>query len=86
MKVNEDAWKFIQQHLGYTDEELELFRSNPKNTDIVSKAPDLMNKTIFAEVVTWGTDHILMVHGLGAKSKGVLHFPGPFKQRISKKQ
>jgi hypothetical protein len=38
MKVNEDVWKFIQQHLGYTDEELELFRSNPKNTDIVSKA------------------------------------------------
>ena len=52
MKVNEGAWKFIQQHLGYTDEELELFRSNPKNTDIVSKAPDLMNKTIVAEVVT----------------------------------
>jgi len=51
MKVNEDAWKFIQQHLGYTDDELELFRSNPKNTDIVSKAPDLMNKTIVAEVV-----------------------------------
>jgi hypothetical protein len=46
MKVEEDAWKFIQQHLGYTDEELELFRSNPKNTDIVSKAPELMNKTI----------------------------------------
>ena len=52
MKVEEEAWKFIQQHLGYTDEELELFRSNPKNTDIVSKAPDLMNKTIVAEVVT----------------------------------
>jgi hypothetical protein len=52
MKVEEEAWKFIQQHLGYTDEELELFRSNPKNTDIVSKAPDLMNKTIIAEVVT----------------------------------
>jgi uncharacterized repeat protein (TIGR04076 family) len=51
MKIEEDAWKFIQQHLGYTDEELELFRSNPKNADIVSKAPELMNKTIIAEVV-----------------------------------
>jgi uncharacterized repeat protein (TIGR04076 family) len=51
MKVEEGAWKFIQQHLGYTDEELELFRSNPKNADIISKAPDLMNKTIIAEVV-----------------------------------
>ena len=47
MKVNEDTWKFMQQHLGYTDEELELFRNNPKNADIMSKAPDLMNKTIF---------------------------------------
>ena len=51
MKVNEDTWKFMQQHLGYTDEELELFRNNPKNADIMSKAPDLMNKTIIAEVV-----------------------------------
>jgi hypothetical protein len=31
MKVEENAWKFMQQHLGYTDEELELFPSNPKN-------------------------------------------------------
>jgi len=52
MKVEEDIWKFIQQHLGYTDEELELFRNNPKNVDIISKAPSLMKKTIIAEVVT----------------------------------
>jgi len=51
MKVNEETWKFMQQHLGYTDGELEKFRSNPKNVDIMSKAPDLMNKTIVAEVV-----------------------------------
>ena len=51
MKVNEDTWKFMQQHLGYTDEELEKFRSKPKNVDIMSKAPDLMNKTIIAEVI-----------------------------------
>ena len=51
MKVDEDTWKFMQKHLGYTDEELELFRNNPKNADIMSKAPGLMNKTIIAEVV-----------------------------------
>ena len=51
MEVNEETWKFMQQHLGYTDEELEVFRSNPKNVDIMSKAPELMNKTIIAEVV-----------------------------------
>jgi uncharacterized repeat protein (TIGR04076 family) len=51
MKVDEDTWKFVQQHLGFTDEELELFRNNPKNVDIILKAPGLMNKTIIAEVV-----------------------------------
>ena len=51
MKVDERTWKFMQKHLGYTDEELEVFRSNPKNEDIMSKAPALMSKTIVAEVV-----------------------------------
>ena len=51
MKVDEGTWKFMQKHLGFTDEELELFRNNPKMVDIVSKAPGLMNKTIIAEVV-----------------------------------
>ena len=36
MKVDEDAWRCIQQHLGWTDEELELFCSNLKNKHIVS--------------------------------------------------
>ena len=51
MEVNEETWKFLQEHLGYTEEELALFCSNPKNVDIISKAPELMNKTIIAEVV-----------------------------------
>jgi len=51
MKVDEATWKIVKEHLGYTDEELELFRSNPKNADIISKIPALMGKTIVAEVV-----------------------------------
>ena len=49
--MNEDLLKYMQQHLGYTDEELELFGSNPKNLEILSKVPGLMQKTIIAEVV-----------------------------------
>jgi uncharacterized repeat protein (TIGR04076 family) len=49
--MNEDLLKFMQHHLGYSDEELELFRSNPKNLEILSKVPALMQKTIVAEVV-----------------------------------
>jgi uncharacterized repeat protein (TIGR04076 family) len=51
MKVDEGTWKFMQKHLGFSDEELELFRNNPRTVDIVSKAPALMKKTIVAEVV-----------------------------------
>ena len=50
--MDENTWTFMQRHLGYSDEELELFRSNPKNIDIISKALALMQKTIVAEVVS----------------------------------
>ncbi len=51
VEMNEELLRFMQQHLGYTDEEMELFRSNPKNLEILSKVPALMQKTIVAEVV-----------------------------------
>ncbi|UCD21771.1 MAG: TIGR04076 family protein [Chloroflexota bacterium] len=51
MKINEDVWNFYQQHLGYSDEEMKKFRENPRNEDVISKAPALMNKTIIVEVV-----------------------------------
>jgi len=51
MKVSEDVWKFYQQHLGYDDEEMKKFRENPRNADILSKAPALMSKTIVVEIV-----------------------------------
>ena len=56
MGIRDVAWKamkwtFIKKHLGYTDEEMELFRSNPRNEDVLSKAPALLNKTIVIEVV-----------------------------------
>jgi uncharacterized repeat protein (TIGR04076 family) len=51
VKVEEETWKFMQQHLGFNDEEIELFRRNPKNEEIISKVPALMEKTIVAEVV-----------------------------------
>jgi uncharacterized repeat protein (TIGR04076 family) len=51
MKVSEDMWNYLQERLGYTDEEMKLFRENPRNEDVISKAPALMNKTIVVEVV-----------------------------------
>jgi uncharacterized repeat protein (TIGR04076 family) len=51
MKLDERTWKTVQQHLGYNDEEMKKFRENPRNEDVLAKAPGLMNKTIMAEVI-----------------------------------
>jgi len=51
MKTDEGTWKTFQQRLGYNDEEMKKFRENPRNTDVLAKAPALMNKTIVATVV-----------------------------------
>jgi uncharacterized repeat protein (TIGR04076 family) len=51
MPVDENTWRFFQQHLGYSDEEMALFRADPRNAEVLAKAPALMQKTIVAEVV-----------------------------------
>ena len=56
MGIRDIAWKtmkwtFMKKHLGYTTEEMELFRSNPRNEDVLAKAPALLSKTIFIKVV-----------------------------------
>jgi uncharacterized repeat protein (TIGR04076 family) len=51
MAVDENTWRFFQQHLGYSDEEMALFRANPRNADVLAKGAALMQKTIVAEVV-----------------------------------
>ena len=48
---NAIKWKFIKKRLGYTDDEMKTFRENPRNEDLVSKAPELAKKTIIAEVI-----------------------------------
>jgi uncharacterized repeat protein (TIGR04076 family) len=44
-------WTAIKKQLGYTDDEMKLFRSNPRNADVLDKAPALLDKTIIIEVV-----------------------------------
>lgn len=48
---NDAIWQVMKTHLGYTDEEMKAFREDPKNEDVISKAPALLNKTIVIEVV-----------------------------------
>ena len=35
MAVDEKTWTFYKDLLGYTDEELEEFKKNPNNEDVV---------------------------------------------------
>lgn len=56
MAIRDKAWNLIKwdvmkKHLGYTDEEMETFRANPRNEDVLSRAPALLDKTIIIEVV-----------------------------------
>jgi uncharacterized repeat protein (TIGR04076 family) len=48
---NAVKWKVMKAHLGYTDEEMKAFRANPRNEEVLSKAPALIQKTIVLEVV-----------------------------------
>jgi uncharacterized repeat protein (TIGR04076 family) len=51
MTVDERLWIITQKRLGYTDEEMKIFRQNPRNEDVLVKGIALMNKTIILEVV-----------------------------------
>lgn len=49
--MTEDIWIMVQKHLGYSDEEMKIFRANPRNADVLSKTDVMLNKTIVAEVI-----------------------------------
>jgi len=47
----ERLWRALQKHQGYSDEEMALFRSSPKNVKMVEETPQFMTHKIIAEVV-----------------------------------
>ena len=49
--VPESLWKFMQQRLGYSDDELEKFKNDPRNIMIMNRSKDLLGKTVIFEVV-----------------------------------
>ena len=51
MVVDESVWQYMQQRLGYSDEEMKKFRENPRNIEVLSKTDELLNITIVVEVV-----------------------------------
>ena len=67
---NAAKWKVMKDRLGYTDEEMKAFRENPRNEDVLSKAPALLDKMILLEVVA--SDGCNSRHKVGDK----FHFDG----------
>lgn len=50
-EIPEQVWELMKEHLDYSDEEIELFKKNPRNTKVMKTAQDMQNKTIVFEVV-----------------------------------
>jgi len=48
--MSEEDIKNMQNILEFTDEEMNIFKKNPKNIEILKMSPDLMKKTIIVEV------------------------------------
>ena len=43
--------KILKKRLGYTDEEMELFKNRDRNREIVARSPGLLKKRLILEVV-----------------------------------
>jgi uncharacterized repeat protein (TIGR04076 family) len=51
MELNQQEWNRLQEHLGYSPEEMAIFKKDPRNLKVLAKAPEMMSKTIVLEVV-----------------------------------
>jgi hypothetical protein len=49
--IDERIWKIMQKRLGYSDEEQEHFRNNPRNEQVLLKATELANTQFIIEVI-----------------------------------
>ena len=47
----ERLWKRFQAHMGYTDAEMEIFRSDPLKVKMVTETPEFVKSRIIAEVI-----------------------------------
>jgi hypothetical protein len=55
LELDENTWKALQKRLDYSNEEMETFKKNPRNQDILSNHTDVSASTRL------GVSFILMV-------------------------
>jgi len=46
-----EIWRRFQKHMGYTDEEMKIFQSDPEKVKMVTQTPDFVKSRIIAEVI-----------------------------------
>jgi len=51
MSIDDRLWRIQQKRLKYTDEEMKIFRENPRNLKIFAKSAEVKDKLIILEVV-----------------------------------
>jgi uncharacterized repeat protein (TIGR04076 family) len=47
----EEIWQRFQKHMGYTDEEMRIFRSDPEKVKMVTGTPEFVKARVIAEVI-----------------------------------
>jgi uncharacterized repeat protein (TIGR04076 family) len=47
----EEIWRRFQKHMGYTDEEMTIFRSDPEKVKMVTGTPEFVKARVIAEVI-----------------------------------
>ena len=57
----QEIWKLFQAHMEYTDEEMEVFKSDPIKVKMVTETPEFIKCRVVAEVIE--------SHGCHAKHK-----------------
>jgi uncharacterized repeat protein (TIGR04076 family) len=50
MKI-EEIWQRFQKHMEYTDEEMEIFKSDPVKVKMVTQTPEFVKCRVVAEVI-----------------------------------
>ncbi|HUV08390.1 MAG TPA: hypothetical protein VMX75_11715 [Spirochaetia bacterium] len=49
--LDQRLWKIMQKRLGYDDDQLEIFQSNARNEEVVSKSKELFQKRFKVTIV-----------------------------------
>ena len=51
MPIDQRLWRIMQKRLKYTDEEMEIYKNDPRNIEIFEKSAEVKDKYIILEVV-----------------------------------